>query len=128
MAAEPPARPPNGSGEPGTGVPDEPPGRVPTMLTVSHGELFRRESTWEEGNSGTVAFRPEKYDLVVYNSLTEELRINAASESLREHYRKQFGFYLVYYPASNMLVKHEKSSQIMREATGWQVGQCTSTF
>ena len=61
---------------------------------VSHGELFRRESTWEEGKPGTVAFRPEKYDLVVYNSLTEELRINAASESLREHYRKQFGFYL----------------------------------
>jgi len=61
---------------------------------VSHGELFRRESTWEEGKAGTISFRPEKYDLVVYNSITEELRINASSESLREHYRKQFGFYL----------------------------------
>jgi len=61
---------------------------------VSHGERFRRQSTWEEGKPGTIAFRPEKYDLVVYHSLTEDLRINAASESLREHYRKQFGFYL----------------------------------
>ena len=61
---------------------------------ISHGELYRREATWEEGRPGTIAFRPRKYDAVVYNALTEELRINAGTETLREHYRRQFGFYL----------------------------------
>ena len=61
---------------------------------ISHGELYRREATWEEGKSGTIAFRPKKYDAVVYNTLTDELRVNAGTETLREHYRKQFGFYL----------------------------------
>ncbi len=61
---------------------------------ISHGELYRREAVWEEGRPGIIAFRPKKYDAVVYNSFTEELGINAPTETLREHYRRQFGFYL----------------------------------
>jgi hypothetical protein len=61
---------------------------------ISHGEIYRRETTWEKGRPGTISFRPEKYDLVIYDVLTEELRINAKTDAQREHYRKQFGFYL----------------------------------
>ncbi|QYY34640.1 hypothetical protein [Ruficoccus sp. ZRK36] len=61
---------------------------------ISHGERYKRKTTWEKGKLGTIGFRPEKYDLVIYDSLTEELRINAKTDAQREHYRKQFGFYL----------------------------------
>lgn len=61
---------------------------------ICHGGLFRREMTWESGQAASIAYRPERLDLVVYDALTKELRINTRTDSLREHYRKQFGFYL----------------------------------
>lgn len=61
---------------------------------ISHGERYRREAIWDEGRPGTVGFRPEKYDLIIYDERTGELRINARSSAQREHYRKLFGFYL----------------------------------
>jgi hypothetical protein len=61
---------------------------------IRHGDLFRREATLVNGQSSSVAYRPEKYDLVVFNQLTNELGINAKTEKIRNEYRKQFGFYL----------------------------------
>ena len=61
---------------------------------ICHGELYRREATLENGERGSVTFRPQTYDLVVYNQLTKELGINARTEKLRSEYRKQFGYYL----------------------------------
>jgi hypothetical protein len=61
---------------------------------VSHGERYKRQATWEEGRMGTIGFRPERYDLIIYDALTEELCVNAQTPTQREHYRKLFGFYL----------------------------------
>jgi len=72
---------------------------------VSHGERYKRQATWEEGRMGTIGFRPERYDLIIYDALTEELRVNAQTPTQREYYRKQFGFYLFgrenYFPGRN---------------------------
>jgi len=61
---------------------------------VSHGERYKRQATWEEGRMGTIGFRPERYDLIIYDALTNELCVNAQTPTQREHYRKLFGFYL----------------------------------
>lgn len=61
---------------------------------ICHGELFRRVGAWREGQSESLGYRPDKYDVVVYDQLTNELRIHAATPAQREFYRKQFGFHL----------------------------------
>jgi hypothetical protein len=61
---------------------------------IRRGDLFRREATRDNGESGSIGFRPEKCDVVVFNQLTNELGINASTEAIRNEYRKQFGFYL----------------------------------
>lgn len=61
---------------------------------IRRGDLYRREATLENGQSGSIAFRPEKYDLVIFNQMTHELGINGKNEKVRNEYRKQFGYYL----------------------------------
>jgi hypothetical protein len=61
---------------------------------VRRGDLFRREVALEAGERRTLGFRPEKYDVVVFNQLTNELGINAKTPAIRDCYRKQFGFHL----------------------------------
>lgn len=72
---------------------------------VSHGERYKRQATWEKGRMGTIGFRPERYDLIIYDALTDELCVNAQTPTQREHYRKLFGFYLFgrenYFPGRN---------------------------
>jgi len=60
---------------------------------LSHGELYKRVGTWEDGRSGSLGYRPDKYDVVVYDELTKELRVNATL-NLRDLYRRQFGLLL----------------------------------
>lgn len=55
-------------------------------LLVRHGEPFRREESWENGESGSVAYRPLKYDVVRLVVRQRELRINAGSKWERELY------------------------------------------
>lgn len=61
---------------------------------IRRGDRFRREATLDNGESGSIGFRPEKCDVVVYNQLTNEIGINAPTEAIQYEYRKQFGFYL----------------------------------
>jgi hypothetical protein len=61
---------------------------------VRRGDLYRREATLENGRSGIVAFRPQKYDFLIYNQLTNELGINAKTKKIRNEYRKHFSFYM----------------------------------
>lgn len=68
--------------------------RQEVWFLICHGDLFQRVGTWENGKSGTLGYRPDKYDVVVFDQLTNELRINAGTAPLRDQYRKQFGFHL----------------------------------
>jgi hypothetical protein len=61
---------------------------------IRRGDRFRREATLDNGESGSIGFRPEKCDVVVFNQLTNEIGINAPTEAIQYEYRKQFGFYL----------------------------------
>ncbi|MCH9647743.1 MAG: hypothetical protein K0U98_05850 [Deltaproteobacteria bacterium] len=63
-------------------------------FVVRHGDPFRREGSLEEGESKSVLFRPEKYDVLVYDTDSGELRINARSKSEKELYRWAFGEHL----------------------------------
>ncbi len=70
-----------------------------------HGDRFQRVGTWEDGNLGIIGYRPDKQDVVVFDSMTNELRIHAGTATLRELYRSFFGFYLFgrekYFPGIN---------------------------
>jgi len=61
---------------------------------ISHGDYFKRVGTWEEGKAGSIGFRPDRHDVVVYDQIMRELRIHAGTKELRENYRQQFGSYL----------------------------------
>jgi len=66
-----------------------------TWFLIRHGDSYRREATVaDNGASGAVCFRPERYDIVVYDQAADELRINARSMTVRDRYRSTFGLYL----------------------------------
>ena len=61
---------------------------------VRHGDLYKREGSIKDGKSEAVYYRPEKYDVVVYDPRLGELRIHAASKGEKDLYRAQFGLHL----------------------------------
>jgi hypothetical protein len=61
---------------------------------VQHGELCRREPSRKGLQSTCTFFRPEKTDLVVYDFISNELRINARTLGELNLYREQFGLHL----------------------------------
>ncbi len=61
---------------------------------VRHGQPYRREGSIQDGESGSVYYRPEKHDVLIYVPETGELRINAATKGERELYRKAFGLHI----------------------------------
>lgn len=72
---------------------------------VRHGEAFRREGAQKEGRSESIFYRPEKHDVVVYNPVIGELRINAATKGEKDLYRQKFGKHFFsgedHFPATN---------------------------
>jgi len=77
-----------------------------TWFLIRHGEYYRRESTVDDdGSAASVLFRPEKFDVLVYDSLTNEIRINAKTPKVRERYRLTFSLELFgqenYFPETN---------------------------
>jgi hypothetical protein len=61
---------------------------------VRRGETFRREPVQSGHESGSVFFRPEKHDVVVYVQSNGELRLNASSVRDKDQYRRLFGLHL----------------------------------
>jgi hypothetical protein len=60
---------------------------------VRHGEPFTRESIIKDGESKSLFYRPEKYDVIVYNPENGEIRMNARSKGEKELYRTKFGLH-----------------------------------
>jgi len=56
---------------------------------VRHGEKLRREGTIENGESSSVFYRPEKYDIVIFDRALGELAVHADAkgESARDLWR-----------------------------------------
>jgi hypothetical protein len=61
---------------------------------VRHGQPFKREGSLKGGESTSVYYRPEKHDVVIYNQVLGELRVNAASKGEKELYQAKFGLHL----------------------------------
>ena len=58
---------------------------------VRHGDPFRREGSLDGDQMSSVFYRPEKHDVLVYESAAGELRMNACNKGEKEIYRKEFG-------------------------------------
>jgi len=72
---------------------------------VRHGEPFKREGILDDGKSSSVFYRPERYDVVVYNPRLGDLRIHAATKGEVELYKTLFGRHLFgedrYFPSKD---------------------------
>ena len=58
---------------------------------VRHGDPFRREGSLDGDQMSSVFYRPEKHDVLVYESAVGELRMNACNKGEKEIYRVEFG-------------------------------------
>lgn len=70
------------------------PGKGETLFTICHGEAYRREGALKGGESTSVCYRPEKHDVVIYDHVTNELRVNAGTVGEKEIYRTTIGLHL----------------------------------
>lgn len=71
---------------------------------VRHGDPYRREGSLNNGEPSCVAYRPLKFDVLVYDQRIGELRINAGTVGEKTLYREQFGAHLfddvAYFPGT----------------------------
>lgn len=64
-------------------------------LLVRHGMPMRREGKHQEdGESGIAFYRPQKHDVLIYDSGSDEIAVNAETKGERELYLKTFGLVL----------------------------------
>ncbi|MBI5386787.1 MAG: hypothetical protein HZA90_19115 [Verrucomicrobia bacterium] len=61
---------------------------------VRHGMPCRREGTMEDGQPGSVFYRPQKHDVLVYDPARGEMRLNCCGKSERAEFLKAFGLHL----------------------------------
>jgi hypothetical protein len=61
---------------------------------VRHGEPCKREGAIKDGETATVFYRPEKYDVLAYDSERGEIRIHCSGKRELEELRKAFGLHL----------------------------------
>ena len=62
-----------------------------TWFLVRRGEPYKREGSIKNGESKSIFYRPEAFDVVVYNETIGEIRINANVVWLKRIYRQFFG-------------------------------------
>ena len=63
-------------------------------LLVRHGAPFRREGSLDEGKPSSVYYRPEKFDVLVYDGDLGELRMNTRSKREKDLYREAVGLHI----------------------------------
>ena len=61
---------------------------------VRHGMPCRREGTMQDGQPGSVFYRPQKHDVLVYDPARGELRLNCCGKGERAEFLKAFGVHL----------------------------------
>jgi len=58
---------------------------------VRHGEPYKRAGTIKDDESSSVYYRPEKFDVLIYNPQIGELAIHAGTKGEKQTYCKLFG-------------------------------------
>jgi len=66
-----------------------------TWFLVRHGDACRREGALCANLGHSVFYRPERCDIVIYDSAMSELRINAGTKGEKDLYRLVFGLRLL---------------------------------
>ncbi len=61
---------------------------------VRHGDPFRREGSLDGGRTSSVFYRPEKHDVLVYESANGEIRMHVCRKGEKDVYRLTFGRHL----------------------------------
>jgi hypothetical protein len=61
---------------------------------VRHGDPFKREGSLDGDQSSSVFYRPEKYDVLVYEPTIGEIRMNACGKGEKDTLRREFGRHL----------------------------------
>ncbi len=61
---------------------------------VRHGDPLRREGSLDGGRTSSVFYRPEKYDVLVYEPTIGEIRMHTCGKGERELFRRQFGLHI----------------------------------
>ncbi|RMH15039.1 MAG: hypothetical protein D6701_10465 [Gemmatimonadetes bacterium] len=65
-----------------------------SCFLVRHGAPYRREGRLEQGEPSSIYYRPERFDVVVYDVTYGELRMNAGTKGEKDLYREKFGLHL----------------------------------
>jgi len=66
-----------------------------TWFMIRHGHHYKREGGIKDGGESTsIFYRPEVFDVLIYNDTIGELSINADSSNITDLYREQFGLHL----------------------------------
>ena len=61
---------------------------------VRHGDPFKREGSLKDNKSSSVFYRPEKFDVLVYDQSLGEIRMKTCSKGEKETLRSLFGRHL----------------------------------
>jgi len=74
-------------------------------FVLGHGDTVKRDRSWNNGELVSVAYRPAKYDVVVYEPVLHELRISACAQWQKQLYRSKFSSLLFddpnHFPGTN---------------------------
>jgi len=65
-----------------------------TWFEVRRGDSFHREGSLENGESKSVLYRPEKYDVLVYDPTSGAIRVNVKLVGEKHLYRRAFSKHL----------------------------------
>ena len=96
---------------------------------VRHGDPLRREGSLDRGQSSSVFYRPEKYDVLVYDPDLGEMRMHACSKGEKELFRRQFGCHLFgdedYFPGLGKytlepLLTHAEAAIVCTDVSGME--------
>ena len=105
------------------------PKRDAIWFLVRHGDPLRREGSLNGGQTSSVFYRPEKYDVLVYEPTIGEIRMNACSKGEKDLFRRQFGRHLFgsedFFPGTGKytlepLRTHGESSIICTDVDGME--------
>ena len=65
-------------------------------MMIRHGMPVKREgSVKDDGHSSSILYRPEKYDILVYNRTSDEIRIHTGTKGELELYLQKIGQYFL---------------------------------
>ncbi len=61
---------------------------------IRHGEPFRREGTFDNGEASSVYYRPEKFDVLIYYCDLDGMAVHATTKGEKDLYQRAFGQHL----------------------------------